>query len=68
MINKGTEKMTTIEITPEIKEEILREIRKVDELIIKELSYSPDLRRYENIEKHMNYLKEMKTALQTGEL
>lgn len=60
--------MTTIEITPEIREDITKGIKEADSVIEREMAISADLRNYDTIERHMDYLRRMKTALQTGEL
>jgi len=60
--------MTTITITTEIAKEINAEISKAIRNIEKEMAYSADLRNYEAIERNAKYIKEMKEALNTGEL
>ncbi len=57
--------MTTIkiEVTPEIRKEIIAEIANSLKMIEKEKAYSADLRNYDYIEKRENHVRKLFKAL-----
>lgn len=55
-----------IEITPAIQNEIKIEIAKATAKIEKEMSVSEDLRRYDLIIMHAQYIKDMRDSISKG--
>jgi hypothetical protein len=58
----------TIQITSEIKNEIIEGIVEAQRVINYENGFSEDLRNNELVERYTNYIKEMSNALILGEL
>lgn len=67
IINKQTKTNTmTIQVTPSIKNKILKGIAEANRVISKEMNYSEDLRNNETIEKYTSYINHMIESLKSG--
>ncbi len=57
-----------IKITPEVKADIEKGVKEIEEMIAYEMSISFDLRDYEAIAKHYQYINKMAEAVKRGYL
>ena len=58
----------TIEVTPQIREDILKGINEAKKVLKYELSFPCDLQKKDVISKYRKYIKDMFNALNTGQL